>query len=142
MMILNPASFLMIFEPLLRRNMNIQIADTSGKILFENAEIAKTFFKRLCGLMFCPGVSNDYALIFYNAPAIHMCFMRIPLDIIFCDENLNVIKICESILPWGMVVARGAHCTIECAAGSCRLKNIYIGKRLSFTKPALCERVI
>jgi uncharacterized membrane protein (UPF0127 family) len=47
-----------------------------------------------------------------------MFFMRVPLDVVFCDGDLRVVKVVRELRPWRVASARGAKTTIELAAGA------------------------
>ncbi|MDD5195814.1 MAG: DUF192 domain-containing protein [Candidatus Omnitrophica bacterium] len=86
---------------------------TTGKILAENTTIADTFIKRLCGLIPRSAIAKDEALLFYNAPSIHMFFMKFPIDLVFLDKNMKVVRVVKGLSPWKMAYCFGAFATIE-----------------------------
>lgn len=70
-----------------------------GKVVASDIVLANNFSSRLMGYMFrktphCPG------LLFEPCNAIHTCFMRFPLDLVFLSKDNEVIKVIRSILPW------------------------------------------
>jgi len=81
------------------------INKTSGALISENADIGKTFFKRLLGLMF----SKPRDLIFISpkenikASSIHMCFMKFPIDVIWLSSDMEVIDINRGIRPFSLL---------------------------------------
>ena len=102
-------------------------ANDSKDVLFANARQARSFFERLRGLMFKDSIADNDALFFYNAPSIHTFFMRFPIDILFLDKHMKIIKVHPAVGPGKLSCCRGAFCTIECAAGLCESKNIKPG---------------
>jgi uncharacterized membrane protein (UPF0127 family) len=44
--------------------------------------------------------------------------MRFPIDVVFCDKGLTVLKVVPHLHPWRAAGARGARVTIELAAGA------------------------
>jgi uncharacterized membrane protein (UPF0127 family) len=44
--------------------------------------------------------------------------MRFPIDVVFCDRDLRVVKVVRALRPWRTTGARGARVTIELAAGA------------------------
>lgn len=108
-----------------------QIIDSlTGTILFSNASIADSFFKRLLGLMFRKEMNEEEILIFHRAGLIHTCFMRFPLDIIFLDNEMKVIKLCETVKSWRVVGCTKSEYTIECEGGQIITKNIKVGQTI------------
>ena len=100
---------------------------SKGKPICNKAELANNYFSRLMGLMFRKSLGNDECLAFYNAPSIHTCFMRFPLDLVFIDKDKKVIKICEGIKPWRFVISRGSYLTLEFSPNKISTENIELG---------------
>ena len=101
-------------------------------IQFSKCQEAKTFSQKVICLMFRNGISEDFAMFFYHTRSIHTFFMRFPIDILFLNQEMEVIKICDSVKPWKVRVCFGAYCVIECAAGGARKKGIKRGSKLAF----------
>jgi len=100
------------------------INQNTNTVLFSKARKATTLFQRLLGLMFKKGISEEEALIFYHAPSIHTFFMRFPIDVIFLDRNMRVIRICRELKPARLVFCKGAFCTVECSGGLASSKGV------------------
>ena len=54
-------------------------------------------------------------MLFRPASSIHMFFMRFAIDAVFCDRDLNVLKVVPSLRPWRMASHRGAKIVVELA---------------------------
>ncbi len=91
--------------------------------LVSSAKVASTFYSRLAGLMFRKSLAAEEALIFYQAPSIHTCFMRFPLDLIFLDQQMKVKRLVCSLPPWRTVFCKSANTTIELPAGKINQSN-------------------
>jgi hypothetical protein len=70
----------------------------------------------------------DEGLLFPGTGSIHMFFMRFPIDAIFCDRDLRVVKVVPGLRPWRTAAARGAKIVIELSAGAA--SGISVGDRL------------
>lgn len=111
---------------------------TNKKI--NNLKFADTFFSRFKGLMFKKKL--DYVLVLKpahmkskRASAIHTCFMRIAIDIVFLDENKEVFEI-ATLKPWKFhSPKKGASYILEMKKGSVEKYKIAIGDKLDF----VCE---
>lgn len=115
--------------------MNITVIDkTANKTVFTKAKEALGFFRRLCGLMFRKTMPPEEALIFYRAPSIHTFFMRFDIDIIFLNENKQVMKIYGNLKPNRMIYCSNSYYTIECLGGSTSLKGIEAGHYIELVK--------
>ena len=94
----------------------IRVAET-GEVLCARCRVANSFWLRFRGLMLRRSLPPDEGMLFERSGAIHMFFMRIPLDVVFTDADLRVVKVVPGLKPWRTAAARGAKTTIELAAG-------------------------
>jgi uncharacterized membrane protein (UPF0127 family) len=74
----------------------------NGKVLVENVHVANTFYSRLIGLMFSKKLATNSALLLNPCNSIHTCFMNYAIDVVFLDNENNVVKVVRSIKPWRM----------------------------------------
>lgn len=88
-----------------------------GTVIASQLEIADTAPKRMKGLLGRTSLQPDEGMLFRPAGAIHMFFMRIPLDVVFCDADLRVVKVVRDLQPWKTAGAKGAKVTIELGVG-------------------------
>jgi uncharacterized protein len=106
---------------------------------FGRVDIADSFMSRLMGLMFKKVLERGLILKLPSSrsrrgSAIHMFFMRFPLDIIFADENKKVVDT-VSIGPWKTYTPRApAKYVIEMEEGTVKKFNLEIGDELDFTQ--------
>ncbi|MCK4859134.1 MAG: DUF192 domain-containing protein [Candidatus Omnitrophica bacterium] len=107
------------------------INQSNNALLFSKAQKKIRFFSKLCGLMFRKEISEENALIFYNASAIHTFFMRFPIDVVFLNKNMRVLRICQGLKPSRMVFCKGAFCVIECVSGLAAIKKVKCGDVLA-----------
>ena len=89
-----------------------------GGVVCERCRVADTFWLRLRGLMGRSSLDPGEGMLFERTGSIHMFFMRIPLDVVFCDADLRVVKVVTALKPWRTAAAKGARVTIELAAGA------------------------
>src|SRR2546421_12574991 len=89
-----------------------------GGVVSAHCELADTPLKRMRGLLGRDGLAPDEGMLFRPAGSIHMFFMRFPLDVVFCDSDLAVLKVVRNLQPWKTAAAKGAKGTIELAAGA------------------------
>jgi uncharacterized protein len=97
-------------------------------VVCERCRVANTFWLRFRGFMLRRSIATGEGMLFERAGSIHMFFMRIPLDIVFVDRELRVVKVARGLKPWRVAGARGAHTTIELAAGAAA--GVDVGDRL------------
>ena len=112
---------------------------TKSTVLGES-EIADTFFSRLRGTMFKKELKRGLILKLPSArsrsgSAIHMFFVKFPLDIIFADSDKKVVDV-VSIDPWKTYTPKKpAKYVIEMKKGTIETSNTEIGDELDF----MCE---
>ena len=63
--------------------------------------------------------------------SVHTGFMRFPIDVVFLDEDLTILKIAQRLQPWRAAFRRGAHQALELPAGECERLGIEVGDRLA-----------
>ncbi|MDD4295198.1 MAG: DUF192 domain-containing protein [Candidatus Omnitrophica bacterium] len=106
------------------------ILKDTGNIICANAVIAESFMQRLVGLLGRFNLPADEALVFYNAPSIHMFFMKIPLDIIYLDKHMKIVKLVKDLKPWQMSSCYKAKVTIEASVGLIERCDLRLGQTL------------
>jgi uncharacterized protein len=101
-------------------------------------DIADSFMSRFMGLMLRKDLERGLILKLPSSrsrrgSAIHMFFMRFPLDIIFADADKKVVDM-VSIDPWKTYTPKApAKYVIELEKGSINKFNLKIGDELDFT---------
>jgi len=121
------------------KNKTILIKEESN-IKIANIQFADSYFSRLKGLMFKKDL--DYVLVLKPAKAsnkstsaIHTCFMRMTIDIVFLNENKEVYDI-KQLKPWNFYTpTAGASYILELKEGSIEKYKITIGNKFDF----VCE---
>ena len=91
---------------------------TRDVVLAERAELADGVVSRFFGLMGRREIPPGGGLVLKPGGAIHMFFMRIPLDVVHLDKRGRVTHVLRGIKPWRMgplFVGNGP--TIELASG-------------------------
>jgi uncharacterized membrane protein (UPF0127 family) len=103
---------------------------TRGTVVCEHAIIADRALPRMRGLLGRRSLPGGEGILLRPAPSIHTAFMRFPIDVIFLDRDLHVVKLVETLGPWRMASARRAHAALEIAAGEAVARGIEIGDSL------------
>ena len=93
------------------------LTKADGTVVASRLEIADKPLKRMKGLLGRDAMSPDEGMLFRPAGSIHMFFMKIPLDVVFCDADLRVLKVVRALQPWKTAGANGAKVTIELGVG-------------------------
>ena len=110
-----PTMFLSAFLRDPRRRWALVNTDT-GATLANRVEGAFDSQARRRGLLGRTGL-DDEALVIAPCNAIHTCFMRFPIDVVFINREGSITR-CHSHVPaWRIVMSYG-FATIELAAGT------------------------
>lgn len=83
------------------------------------------------GLLGRTDLPREHALVLAPCNAVHMFFMKFPIDVLFVGRDGNVLRIVPGLKPWRIAMSLRAHATIETAAGVAREAGARVGDRLS-----------
>jgi uncharacterized membrane protein (UPF0127 family) len=88
-----------------------------GAVVCERCVVADSFLTRGKGLLGRRALDPDEGLLIKPCSSIHMFFMRFPIDAVFLDRDLRVLKVASQLKPWRMAAKRGAKVVLEFGAG-------------------------
>lgn len=100
---------------------------TRASVVCERGLIADQPIHRMRGLMGRRLLPAGDGLLLTPAPSIHTGFMRFPIDVIFLDRELQVLKLVEQLRPWRVAAARGARSVLELAPGEVVRRGVEVG---------------
>ncbi len=97
---------------------------------------ARTTWERFMGLLGVSPREHHYALIFHLGKSgklnagIHMLFMRMPIDVLFLDENKKIVDFIEQLQPWNpnYTPRKESLYIVELPAGTLHDLNIKLNK--------------
>jgi uncharacterized membrane protein (UPF0127 family) len=90
--------------------------------------LAVTPLRRARGLL---AAGPDHTpLLLAPARSVHTCFMRRPIDVVFLDADLVVLKVVRALRPWRLAASRRATAVLELPAGSA---TVAVGDRYALT---------
>jgi uncharacterized membrane protein (UPF0127 family) len=101
-----------------------------GSIVCERCLLAETALTRMRGLLGRRELPTGEGILLKPAPSVHMWFMRFPIDAVFLDDDMRVVKIAADLKPWRMAGARGAKSCLEIGAGEAARRGLSVGDRL------------
>jgi uncharacterized membrane protein (UPF0127 family) len=91
----------------------------SGRVLAEPLQVPRSFVGRGLGLMFRRELPAGEGVWITPCNGIHMFFMRFPIDAVFVDRRLRVVRVCAALRPWRVVpLVLRAHSVLELGAGA------------------------
>lgn len=107
--------------------------ESRATVLACRAEVAKTYWSRLWGLMGRKTLAEDAALVIVPNGSVHTFWMRFPIDVVFVDRDDLVVGLREAMPPNRPYAgARKAYRTIELPVGVIQRTGTQCGDRLRF----------
>lgn len=112
----------------------VQLVDpASGAVLASEVERPRTFWGRGLGLMFRRELAVGGAMWIDPCDGIHMFWMRFPIDALFLDRELRVVRVYRRLGLWRVVpFVWGARSVVELPAGALDGVDLPRGHRLEF----------
>ena len=74
-------------------------------------------FERMRGLLFRPPPAAGAGLLIDPCASVHTWCMAYPIDVIYLDKTLRVLRAVASLRPWRMSYCRHAAMVLEMADG-------------------------
>jgi uncharacterized membrane protein (UPF0127 family)/Flp pilus assembly protein protease CpaA len=108
----------------------------SGAVICEDCSLADTPWRRLRGLLGRDGLEAGHGLLIRPTWSVHTGFMRFPIDVVFLDRELVVMKVAADVKPWRSASQRGAKSALELPAGASERLGVTAGDRLESLSPA------
>lgn len=104
---------------------------TRESVVCERATIADRAVTRMRGLLGRRALPSGEGLLLRPAASIHTAFMQFPIDVVFLDGDLRVLKLVQRLKPWRTASARSAKSVLELAAGESARREIGLADRLA-----------
>jgi len=101
-----------------------------GSAVCERCVIADNPVSRLVGLLGRSELEIGEGLLMRPAFSIHTSFMRFPIDAVFLDRELAVLRIAPKLKPWRAAAKAGAHAILELPAGETKRRDIQVLDRM------------
>jgi len=101
-----------------------------GSVVCERCVLADTALARMRGLLGRRELPSGEGILLKPASSVHMAFMRFPIDAVFLDRDLRVVKIASDLRPWRASGSRGAKAVLEIRAGEAQRRGLKAGDRL------------
>jgi uncharacterized protein len=105
-----------------------------GHVVCERCEIADRVFTRMRGLLGRRGLARGHGLLIEPTWSVHTWFMRFPIDVVFLDRDLTVLKVRKHMLPWRTAARFRARSVLELSAGECDRLRLEVGDRLAVAR--------
>jgi uncharacterized membrane protein (UPF0127 family) len=103
-----------------------RVEATDGRPLLDRLRFARGLATRTKGLLGRRTLPHGEGLAF-REKSIHMFFMRMPLDIVFCDARMQIVRIAHELPPWRIVACRRARYALEIGPGEAARLGLHEG---------------
>ena len=101
-----------------------------GSIVCERCVLTDTALMRMKGLLGRRDLPSGEGILLKPASSVHMAFMRFPIDAVFLDRDLRVVRITADLRPWRAAGSRGAKAVLEIPVGEAGRRGLTVGDRL------------
>jgi uncharacterized membrane protein (UPF0127 family) len=111
--------------------MKITVVNRSKQTLVvKHLSIARSFFRRLKGLLGTTHLSQGEGLFIQPCNSVHSFFMCYPIDVLFLDSSSIVVKVVENMAAGRVAAARASSSVLELPAGTVASTKTEIGDQL------------
>lgn len=107
------------------------VNETRGTVLGDRVRRADNMLTRFLGLMGRGGLPEGEGLHIVPCSSVHMFFMRFPLDIVYLDGAMRVVKAVPDLRPWRISAGRGSKSVLELPAGTIARSGTAAGDQLA-----------
>ena len=102
------------------------VAGPDGRTLFDRLRFARSLGTRTRGLLGHRSLPAGEGLAF-REKSIHMFFMRMSLDVVFCDADMEVVRVVHDLPPWRLAACRRARYVLEIGSGEAARLGLHEG---------------
>jgi uncharacterized membrane protein (UPF0127 family) len=103
-----------------------------GRIVCEQVEVADSTLRRMRGLLGRRHLPAGTGITLRPAWSIHTAFMQFPIDVVFLDHDLVVLRITPALRSFRTASCRGAREVVELPAGECAHRGLTVGDRVAW----------
>jgi uncharacterized membrane protein (UPF0127 family) len=108
------------------------LVTADGTVVCPRCRIAKDPWTRMRGLLGRRQLDDGEGILLRPAASVHTWFMQFPIDVVFLDRELLVLRVVSRVRPWRAVARRGAAAVLELAAGECEVRGVGVGDQLDW----------
>ena len=103
----------------------------AGERICVRCTVARSPIRRMMGLRGRRALSSEEGLLLQPSGSAHTWFIRFPIDVVFLDAELRVLRVVEALEPWKVAGMRGAKAVLQLPAGAAARAHLRPGDVLS-----------
>jgi uncharacterized membrane protein (UPF0127 family) len=100
------------------------------RIVCPALSVADTAPTRMRGLLGRDSLDCREGLLLRPASSVHTAFMQFPIDVVFLDADMRVLRVEANLRPWRVAAQRGARAVVELPAGAAESRGLAVGMTL------------
>lgn len=108
------------------------LVKADGRVVCSKCRIAIDPWSRMRGLLGRRGLADGEGIFLRPASSVHTFFMAFPIDVVFLDRTLKVVRVVPRLRPWRTAWRRGASSVLEMAAGQSAECGLTVGDHLDW----------
>jgi uncharacterized membrane protein (UPF0127 family) len=108
----------------------ILVNATRKTTVSDRCRFANSVLKRMIGLLNRRILSEGEGLLLDRCYGIHTIGMRFPIDVLFLDKELHVIKVVPALPPFRTCVVKHAMYVLELPAGAIQRSQTVAGDQI------------
>jgi uncharacterized membrane protein (UPF0127 family) len=93
-------------------------------------EVAMAVGERMKGLLGRDSLERGRGFLLPACSCVHTFFMKFPIDLVYVDSEMNVVKVSRNVKPFRFSCCLGAESTLELAAGEADRCGIEPGMKI------------
>ena len=110
----------------------------NAECIIHRVDKTTNFLERMRGLLGTRSLQPGHGLLISPCSSIHTFAMTYPIDVLFLDRHLTVVKAITSLKPWRMAACATASLVLELAENSIDKFQLQPGQQLEwYDEPAL-----
>jgi uncharacterized membrane protein (UPF0127 family) len=108
---------------------------TKKSVVSNRCHFANSVFKRMVGLLNRKALAPGEGLLIDRCYGIHTFGMRFPIDVLFLDKDLKVMRAVAALPPFRTCVVRRAVYVLEMPVGAIQSTRTEAGDQIQFRVP-------
>ena len=105
---------------------------TNDNCVIPNVSRTSNFLERMRGLLGSSPLTENEGLLITPCSSVHTIGMRYPIDLVFLDNRLTIVKTVSALKPWRMAVSNASSMVLELAPYSLDKLQLAIGQQLEW----------